>query len=283
MDWAFLSLTAIGGVAGAGIGLLVGRIFRAQPDGRNFGMARVIALLLLVAGANLGPRYLDPYLGEPIRNVLAAQVDRAVEATLLQEPIFQVLEEYAPEQAQAWRTSIAAAYRRGGYAESVRASEAEGERIGGWIITEYGPRASDASILSLYVAMVALTEDTLIHHPRDCYGFYFYDVVGGPQAPDLAELGADENDLVEPMLDMVRSASSEAVDYDKRIADAVQNEAYERALAVLGDNRADLLDGRLPVNEGEYELACLAMLEFLSTYLDSDNVSTGLRGLLSYS
>jgi hypothetical protein len=282
MDWAFLSLTAIGGVAGAGIGLLIGRVFRVQPDGRNFGMARVLALLLLVAGANLGPPYLEPYLGKPIRNVLAAQVDRAVEATLQQEPIFQVLQEYAPEQAMAWRTSIAAAYRRGGYAESVRASEAEGDRIGGWIITEFGPRASDESIVSLYENMVALTEETLIHHPRACYGFYFYDVAGGPQAPDLAELGADENDLVEPLLDMVRTASSGAIDFDQEVADAVQNQAYDSAVSVLGADRVDLLDGRLPVDEVEYRLARLAMLEFLSAYLDSEYAVTGLRGLLSY-
>ena len=103
MDWAYLSLTAIDGAAGAGIGLFVGQVFRVEPDGRNFGVARAIALLLLVVGANLGPRYLDPYLGKAIRNALAAQVDRAVDETLREEPIVQVLQEYAPERAQAWR------------------------------------------------------------------------------------------------------------------------------------------------------------------------------------
>lgn len=282
MDWAFLSLTAIGGAVGAGIGLIAGRVFRVEADGRNFGMARVIALLLFVIGANLGPEYLEPYLGNPIRSALAAQVDRAVEETLRKEPIFGDLQEYAPEQAQAWRTSIAAAYRRGGRVESGRVAAAEGERIGSWIVSEFGPRASDASILALYQAMVALTEETLIHHPRECYGFYFYDVVGAPGAPDLAALGADKDGLVEPMREMLRSGSGYRVDYDQGRALEMRDEANLRALGILGSGRADLLDGRLPADEAEFTLACKAMLEILSVYLEADDAATGLRGLLSH-
>ncbi|WP_417493702.1 hypothetical protein [Maricaulis sp.] len=286
MDWSSVVLAAIGGAVGAGLGTLLLAVLwprRATADGaaRKLDLRGIVMIIVVVLGARLGQPLLDPVIGPTVRDWIGPDFEGDVAEMMAQEPFFQVLQEKAPERAQAWRDAVAAAYREGGGVAAERVARTEGEAIGAWVMAEFSPRATDEALLDFYSALGRVTRETLLDHPRDCYGFYFPGVPGGPPSPDLEALGVDPLVLARQMIELARTANDEAVPVNSEAGQAGVAAAVAAASEAIGAENMVLFGARLPENDAEFALICRGMLVYLDHISTSDDAANTFRALAS--
>ena len=284
MDWSSVALAAIGGGVGAALGSLLLSVLwprRAVAEGaaRKLDLRGILMIIVVVLGARLGQPLLDPLIGPTVRDWIGTDFDREVAELMANEPFFQVLQDKAPERAQAWRDAVATAYREGGGAEADRVARTEGEAIGAWVMTEFSPRATDEALLGFYSALSTMTRETLMDHPRDCYGFFFPGVPGGPPSPDFEALGLDPLVLARQMIDLARTAYDEPVQVNLEAGQAGVAAAVAAATEVIGAENMALFGARLPENDAEFALICHGMLVYLDHIVTSDDAANTFRAV----
>ncbi len=283
MDWSSVILAAIGGGVGAGLGglllaILWPRKTPANGAGRKLDLRGIVLIILVVLGSRLGQPLLDPIIGPAVRDWVGTDFEGEIVEMMASEPFFQVLQEKAPERADAWRIAVAEAYRAGGEAEAARVARAEGEVIGAWMVAEFSPRATDEALLGFYAALSAVTRGTLMDHPRECYGFYLPNQFpGSPSSPDLETMGIDAMEIGRHMIALAQTASDEPVEVNAAAAAAAQEAAVMAASEVMGADNLILLGGRLPETDAEYRLVCQGMLAFFEHIQASDDPANTFR------
>lgn len=288
MELSDIVLTAIGGGAGGLIGFAIGRILPRNETGGMAPVGLVILVALSAFGGRLAPEFLDPYIGEDIRRLVAGPDATRFETELVEvmadQPFFVTVQTYAPERAQVWRQRVVEAYRSGGQAEAERVARAEGEAIGVWLITEFGPRASDDALLGFYSALTNFISGPLSAYPEACYA-YAYGSLNASTSTTLDRLLSDSAGvaLTASMVQLAEGASDLSVEYDIEAATAVQVEAMQAAMAVLGEGNSALFGQRQPANAIEYDLACSAMAAYFQTVMESEFRLDALRSILAAS
>ena len=152
--------------------------------------------------------------------------------------------------------------------------------IGAWMVTEFAPRANDQALLEFYAALSSVTRETLMDHPRECYGFYLPNQFpGSPPSPDLEAMGVDPMEIGRMMIELARTAYDEPLAVNADAAAAGQAGAVAAASEVMGADNLILLGGRLPESDAEFGLVCQGMLTFFDHILASEDAANTFRAM----
>jgi|GEM_PF-3407386 len=278
-----------GGAAGLALGVLAALVLGQWRTGRGRVFGTALAAGLAVLGMRLGPALVGgPAIADSAASAetqgaspTAARFEGALEAAMEREwagnPVFVAVERVAPDRSAAWREAVMTAYREHGLSAGRAANLRFSEAMGGWIASEYAPRATDEALLAFYSELQALAAGPLSARPRACYAFLYGDAGGALSASDMAALDDMARPYVHRVAGLVDGAAETPLLYDREQALAVQQAALEVAIVRIGEENLPLLDGRLPAGEAEYRLACEGMAAYLGAVLEAEDRMDALR------
>lgn len=284
MDWSNVVYAAIGGGVGALAGSLIGAAFKGRAG-------RVVALVLTVVGAVIGPQVarpiLEPYIGDQVHSLIGAdrradvQVGRALDK-LHANPLFQALMDREPDFEGQARAAIA---------DALKADLSSSElvvRISDWArgvglarLPHYLMRGRNQDIVEttsqIADALIALQTIS----PPTCYRWMFGGYGSDPEdAGNLSRaLGPDGvSRLSETMGRLIRNSSDEIPAYDEAAAQAAVVEAGKGLYSRLGPDRMAFVSGVKKATDPEDQAAvCGAMGAMYREFLSLDNAADVMR------
>lgn len=274
MDWGTIILAGLGAALGSLLALPV----------RNQTARMVIAVALVVIGANLGGRYgpelLGPSLGGIIRDTTGQtdEVDTAL-AELGSDPFFAALLETGAVEEDEIRARLREAYRAGGVDGLENEAARIGQDLGATLVADYFPRARDEDLL----ATVRATSDLIAHlAERDALLCHAW-TMGTPF--DVARfrslVGAErEAALQESFVSLIRNVLPEVPEVDLAAAQRVIFAASAAAQGTLSPEAISVFIGqRPPADAAEARAVCLAFHTLFVHILAAETPANTLRVL----
>jgi hypothetical protein len=261
-----LVLAGMGGLIGLLAGVFVSVILPKNGDGGTGPLGVLVVLGLMAGGAVLAPPHIEPHAAPYVRQALSGDINDQLPEMQTFGALYQAVRERDSHVANFWDAEVRTAYVADGLEAADQMARSEAFRMRGWVLNEFGARASDEALLTYLRTFAAGLRTGVIEDPRSCFAA-FYPARMTPGSRPISTFPIASEDMAAAYAGIITSSGIADIEYERY-------DTHMLGLVVLqevADQHGlmfDELRDAYPSTDTEYATMCAALTNYYDRLLE---------------